>query len=471
MAILIKKQSIFLSFFLLITLCFPISAWANGTTEPIIVGNWESLSAAFEEAPDNQTVTLTLSDDIVCEDVLVAKPGCSYILEGNGHTLTDVQLEGTGNVNIQADLIGHHGMAALVATDTQVTVTGNLSTQQGSFSRCLLAYGHANVTVYGDCLDLTNEAESVVGAKASSHVIIHGDIKGGFSYTASSSDQSQLTVHGSVYAIGGKTERPVTSFDNSIMTIEGDVLGVPGTYLSGAIQNSTLIVSGSINSGLEIGPFADGEHPKAQIGGNVTNVCNTEQALLISSGSSVSIGGNVSYNSSSYPAIYLESGAILSVQGTIKNGSGDAIELNLDDSTPGKLTVNGMVSAASDAHALVIINTQGLSDNLSALLPALTIPSLSGDAPIASEIPGMVDAVQDNLSANSATPTPMATPSPSHSPSPTQNETASTQTPLPTTVIAISPQTGDSSNPVPFFILAAVSLLAVFSLIYCKRTI
>ena len=311
-----KKPWLFVCFFLLFSFCFPFSASAAENKAAIAVQDWESLSDAFNE--NEGVAAIELTEDIACQGVLTAKPGCTYVIQGNGHTLTDVKLEGSGRVEITADLIGKAGMAALDVTDTQFIVTGTLSTYPESDSRCIFAQGDASGEIYGDCLDSTNEAESVVDTNDDARITLHGDIKGGWEYTVSSSGTSELTVYGNVYAIGGRTERPVTSFDDSKMTIHGDIIGVPGTYFSGAIDNSTLAVDGNVNSGLEVSPMFSTGGPTVRIGGNLSNVCNDGYCLSVSGGV-VTIGGSIESSSATSSAILMESDAVLAVGGSVTN--------------------------------------------------------------------------------------------------------------------------------------------------------
>ena len=465
-----KKPWLFVCFFLLFSFCFPFSASAAENRASIAVQDWKSLSDAFNE--NEGAAVIELTEDIACQGALTAKSGCAYVIQGNGHTLTDVKLEGSGQVEIAADLIGKDGMAALDVTDTQFIVTGTLTTYPGQDSRCIFAQGNASGEIYGDCLDSTNEAESVVATNDDARITLHGDIKGGWGYTVSSSGTSELTVYGNVYAIGGRTERPVTSFDDSKMTIHGDIIGVPGTYLSGAIDNSTLVVDGNVNSGLEVGPMFSSGGPTVRIGGNLSNACSDNYCLSVS-GAVVTIGGSIKSSSATSSAILMGSDAVLTVGGSVTNTKGGALEIDLVDSTPGRILIEGSVSAGGSAPSLSVTNFSGLSGDLPSYLPKISIGELKGEVPIGSGIPGMVEAVEENLAANQPTPaptqTPEASPAASMTPPPEGNKT-----PVPSSLpssqpVGLSPQTGDTASIAPYALLGTCALLGLVCLLAYKK--
>ena len=164
---------------------------------------------------------------------------------------------------------------------------------------------------------------------------------------------------------------------------------------------------------------------------------------------------------------------MLAVGGSVTNTKGRALEIDLVDSTTGRILIEGSVSAGGSAPSLSVTNFSGLSGDLPSYLPKISIGQLKGEVPIGSEIPGMVEAVEENLTANQPTPvptqTPEASPTDSMTPTPEGNKTP-VPSPLPSSQpVGLSPQTGDTASIAPYALLGICALLGLVCILAYKK--
>ena len=110
--------------------------------------NSDDVENAFATDTDAEVV-INLENDIKMDrnTVLDAKENQKYTINGNGNTIADVNLQGSGDVVIEADVESNRNVNALY-TDGEVTVTvnGSITSSNGGVA----ANGDSSVTVTGD---------------------------------------------------------------------------------------------------------------------------------------------------------------------------------------------------------------------------------------------------------------------------------------------------------------------------------
>lgn len=107
-------------------------AMAVGAPLTALAAEWDvSTSKDVEDvfaADTDAEVILNMQNDIVMNNGLYANEGQTYTFNGNGNTISDVILGGSGTVEINGDVAGTDYFAALETYDeVTVTVNGNVT--------------------------------------------------------------------------------------------------------------------------------------------------------------------------------------------------------------------------------------------------------------------------------------------------------------------------------------------------------
>lgn len=197
---------------------------------------------AFVTDTDKEVI-INMKNDIDMDSTLTANEGQNYTINGNGNTISDVEIFGAGDVTIDADVTGDDGYAALVVGDqANVTVNGDVTGKDGdpdvvdtddplscSDGRVgVAAMGEAEVTVNGDvtggdAYGTFGWAGTGVEAMDQASVTVNGDVTGG-SVTADPDVEAYYDEEGDYYSTSQGGDGVIASFDASV-TVEGNVTG------------------------------------------------------------------------------------------------------------------------------------------------------------------------------------------------------------------------------------------------------
>ncbi|MBQ8316705.1 MAG: hypothetical protein IJX85_00040 [Lachnospiraceae bacterium] len=179
------------------------------------VDAWSKLAQVFQEDKDEE-VEINLTGDIKCENTLTSGEGQSYTINGGNYTLTDVQIDGSGTVEINSDIDGttDAGVALAVEGDAKVTLNGDIT----GVNDGLGTYDNAQVTVKGD---ITAQSDGII-AEGDSRVDMTGNITTSDNDGIDTDDNAQVTVKGNVTA---KDDDGILADGSSTVVVTGDVTG------------------------------------------------------------------------------------------------------------------------------------------------------------------------------------------------------------------------------------------------------
>ena len=122
-----KKFRFILALVLVLTMVLSTPLMAMAATHEAYGS--DDIYNAFETDTDDEVI-INMKNDIVMDygDTLYSNEGQNYTINGNGNTLSDVVIDGAGNVAIDADITSENNYAALiVGGEANVTVTGDVT--------------------------------------------------------------------------------------------------------------------------------------------------------------------------------------------------------------------------------------------------------------------------------------------------------------------------------------------------------
>lgn len=310
-----KKQIISILFALLFLANLPLQTLA-ATHD---VGNFDDMSNAFQDT-DSQ-VTVNLTNNVSWSDTLTAGQDQTYSINGNGYSMNNVSIAGSGTVNIEADInsTSKKGTALTVSDGAQVNVTGDITSQYTGVD-----VDDSTVTITGD---IDSRSYSLISEN--SNVTVTGDMSSSHNGGVYALDDSEVTVTGDITAYNSGV-----SAHSSSVTVTGDVSGSSGVSGSG---NSEITINGDI-SGRSSG-VAVTEESNVTINGKVnSNSCGV-------SSHSYGQGENYDCTVTVTDGIYSKYDGISMSESTLEVNADIYCERTGVTSYYGDLTVNGNIDA------------------------------------------------------------------------------------------------------------------------------
>lgn len=256
-----------------------VAAMVLSTPLMTFAATWDVTdSAGVENAFATDTdaeVIINMQNDINMEQSVTAGEGQSYIINGNGNTISDVMIFGQGSVEIDADVTAEeNGWAVDANEEVSITVTGDVEgvwagedaqvTVEGDSTGGIVAMNNASVAVEGD---VTDEDYVAVEARDDATVTVGGDVTGEYD-AVNAMENATVIVGGDVS--GGSGELTEEELQNPSAYSDGSV----GVY---AYDNATVVVGGNVSGGDAMGTYGwagDGavvyDTATLEVGGDVT---------------------------------------------------------------------------------------------------------------------------------------------------------------------------------------------------------
>lgn len=207
------------------------------------VGNDDQMASSWETASNNTDSenTFNMTNDINMEGHnLTAESGKTYVVNGNGHDIQNVEVhtQANSNVEINADVSSSTDTALSVtgSSAAQVTVNGDVTTTGSNDGQTALEVFGTNVTVNGDVemnvVGSTNNVNrEVVTASESAEVVINGDVvsaEEGISVTLG----AEVAVTGDLETVGNT----IVSIEETKVTVGGNVTGESCLIMGGQVE-------------------------------------------------------------------------------------------------------------------------------------------------------------------------------------------------------------------------------------------
>lgn len=278
---------------------FPFTTKAATHTN---ITNYDELENIVTTDPD-ATITVKLGGSISFNhnyDCLVVPKGKTLIIEGNSYSLSETAFKGNGTVVINADVKAeeYYDYALLVREGTNVTVNGNIDSQEYT---ALCAMGN-NITVNGNIsagrygVEADNSTVTVNGtitakevgvAADNSDITVTGKITTqgmGVGVSNSAETNFSLTVTGDITADGKGVE-----VFNSKATVTGEITsGGDGLWVANTDSNQTVTINGNIKA--ENDGVLTWDDSNVTINGNVSG---KSCGMYTQEDSNVTVNGNV----------------------------------------------------------------------------------------------------------------------------------------------------------------------------------
>lgn len=221
------------------------------------VGNDDQMASSWETASNNSDAsnTFNMTNNINMEGhELNAESGKTYVVNGNGHYIQNVEITGESNsdVVINANVSSNTDTALTVSgtSTTDVVVNGYVTTAtaQGTHDGATaLEVSNANVTVNGDvglavAGGSTNSNAYAVNADSGANIIINGDV-----FSAENGVHAALgadiTINQNLDIVGNS----MIVIEDCTVTVEGDVNGSSAMIMGGDVSvGGDLDVGGNI---------------------------------------------------------------------------------------------------------------------------------------------------------------------------------------------------------------------------------
>jgi len=339
---------------LLLVLGTPLSAMAASWD----VTDSQGVYDAFATDTDAEVV-INMQNDINMDHYLTAGADQSYTINGNGHTISDVMLEGEGSVEINADVTGEDSWVALNANgDVAVTVNGDVTsdnlglfadgsdvTINGDLEGGMSVYD-AEITVNGD---VTSEDSAGIYA-SESDVTVNGDVNAQYN-GVTATDGSNVTIEGNVTS---EESGGIYAYDSEV-TVAGDITSLYDGV--SAQDGATVTVEGNIDSD-STGVFGYGEDTTVNVTGDISGEYG---GVYVGESASVTVEGDVSSNDSDGISAWGE-GTSVNVTGDVTGTTGVSAHEGAEVTVTGDVTAqtreeNGYAGAgviASEGAAVTV---------------------------------------------------------------------------------------------------------------------
>lgn len=361
------KKRKFLATFIAGTLALSMSVSATAATWED-VDDFEKLSNAFQDMESE--VNIILSGNITNEnsEILYTNIGQNYIINGQSYTLTDVHLNGEGNVVINSNINSSEENDAINTYDNvNVTVNGDIHAYEDGVN----ANDQSTIVINGDVFSVHEDG---IDADDEAHVTVNGDVYGGAGADGvDASDDTVIIVNGDVY--GGDGQAPdengnlsegnmsdpdgysdggsgIEADKNAQVTVDGNVYGgdAYGTYgIAGsgieAMDTVKVEVSGNVQGGDQI---ADPNVAPNTINEGADDAYTTAgyagDGVYMSGTADVTVGGDAIGGAASGQDAAAGCGAYIELTFTAKpSRDPETGETVANKKTPGQLTVRGII--------------------------------------------------------------------------------------------------------------------------------
>lgn len=350
---------------------------------------------AFATDTDDEVI-INMQNDIVMENSVVANEGQNYTINGNGNTISDVNIGGAGSVEIEADVAVensyydaiqdmYYDAGLIVGEKASVTVNGDV---EG-----VVAKDNAEVTVNGDVTGASgnpdyvdysdplscSDAGDAVDASGEAEVTVNGNVTGGDAYGTygyagegvDAEDQAKVTVNGNVTG-GSVTADPEVEANSYVSEYDGETYYNVSSagYGVAADGEATVIVTGDVTGGSTNGDMGNGGYgvyaentATVEVGGNVTGGDTTNgtagAGIYTENATQITVGGDVTGGAAT------DGGE--SAPGIVAESYGDYREDNEEGVEQGTVTVEGTVSGGDGAASIYFNAPEELGEILEQL--------------------------------------------------------------------------------------------------------